>query len=642
VIGAAWLLDRLLRASLEGAVLIVLVAAICRLVPSLPARHRAALWWLATAKLLLTLVPMKPLELPLLPPPAPAVSIELPAEATLVRVHPTTSAAVKPPRTDASRIALAWAGGVLALSALALRGAFRTRLLRRRGKPLADPTLQATAAAAAHRLGLARVPPILLVPQLPGPLVVGLVRPAVLMPADAVAALDASELRMAVEHELAHVARRDLWLGLVPAAARRIFFFHPLAWWAEREYAIAREAACDEAVVARGGADAFVYGRLLLRLAAPRPTTSTALSPRSMLRRRLEMIEATVRRKPLHTRVVWVLIAVAAVGLIPLRLVAREAAPPAPTTPAAAPEAETPPAPDVPQPRAPRAATPSTPAAPRTTAPRAPREVIEHACPPSADGERAVIVVTKPNGETQAMCAESRDGKTWVAGEPVPAPRKPRTAPPPPEPAEPTDPPSPPPTPRAHSELQRCLYLDDAGSAAFVITERQGYTMCGEKSDVRAAERARRDGDDLIWFRLDGTTWVIRDPATIAEARELFARHHRIGQQQADLGKVQSEIGARQAEMGQRQAEMALAQARMALDQALAQSGQIAATKMAEMSEHVKEVQRQMGLLDQQQAELSRLQSELSDGMLEDAVESQRRLSLLLKGAMDDGRAERQ
>jgi len=75
---------------------------------------------------------------------------------------------------------------------------------------------------------------------------------------------------MALAHEMAHVARGDLWLGLVPSLARRVFFFHPAAWIAEREYAIAREAACDDAVLGHRGADAFAYGRLLLRLATPR------------------------------------------------------------------------------------------------------------------------------------------------------------------------------------------------------------------------------------------------------------------------------------------------------------------------------------------------------------------------------------
>src|SRR5262249_29392843 len=142
-----------------------------------------------------------------------------------------------------------WAAGLLALSAGSLVGAFHARRLRRSGRPLDDAALAGKTADAARRLGLERAPEVLLVPGLRGPLVTGLLAPSILLPEAATSHLTPDELELAVEHELTHIARRDLWLGLVPSATRRVFFFHPLAWWIEREYAIAREAACDEAVV---------------------------------------------------------------------------------------------------------------------------------------------------------------------------------------------------------------------------------------------------------------------------------------------------------------------------------------------------------------------------------------------------------
>ena len=67
-----------------------------------------------------------------------------------------------------------------------------------------------------------------------------------------VAAMSADDLDMALTHELIHLQRRDLWWGLLPAVSQHLFFFHPLVHVAAREYALAREEACDGAVTCIG------------------------------------------------------------------------------------------------------------------------------------------------------------------------------------------------------------------------------------------------------------------------------------------------------------------------------------------------------------------------------------------------------
>jgi beta-lactamase regulating signal transducer with metallopeptidase domain len=295
--------------------------------PRLRGRHRAMLWWLAAAKLLVALVPIAPIAFAVLPPSNPAA--ETSARSVSAPTEGLAAPAYAPAARDTTSIArsgaiAAWAVGVIVLLASSLRAARRARAWRRAGEPVRDPGLVTTARIAAAASGLRGVPRVLLVSGLPSPLVVGLLRPAVLLPSEALGRLGAGELEMVLEHEMAHIARRDLWLGFVPAVARRVFFFHPLAWLAEREYAIARESACDEAVVDRAGTDAFAYGKLLLLMSAVRPAATAALSPHSMLRRRLEMIESAVRRNPLGKRAAWALVALAAVAFVPVRLVARE------------------------------------------------------------------------------------------------------------------------------------------------------------------------------------------------------------------------------------------------------------------------------------------------------------------------------
>jgi bla regulator protein BlaR1 len=134
-------------------------------------------------------------------------------------------------------------------------------------------------------------------------------------------------------HELMHIARRDLWLGWIPGLAHDLFFFHPLAALAAREYCLAREAACDAAVIHCFHAELQAYGRLLVRVGvesrvAPLTATCSSASTRQ-LKRRLLMLQ----HLPKHSRIAWwwcVPIALLVGVLAPFQLIAQRS--PAATT----------------------------------------------------------------------------------------------------------------------------------------------------------------------------------------------------------------------------------------------------------------------------------------------------------------------
>lgn len=143
----------------------------------------------------------------------------------------------------------------------------------------------------ARQLGLTRVPQVLLSDEIDTAQVCGLRNPVVLVPAEMMATLTAGERRMTLCHELTHICRRDLVLGWVPACAERLFFFHPLARLAAREYIGARESACNAAAVSALGVSAGDYGQMLVRLgighAGPALAASGSPFSASSLKRRL-------------------------------------------------------------------------------------------------------------------------------------------------------------------------------------------------------------------------------------------------------------------------------------------------------------------------------------------------------------------
>jgi beta-lactamase regulating signal transducer with metallopeptidase domain len=107
-----------------------------------------------------------------------------------------------------------------------------------------------------------------------GPLTVGALRPAVILPERLLTEAPAEVLAAAVGHELAHIRRRDFACNFVYELLFLPLSFHPAAVLLKRGIARTREVACDELVSERL-MDARAYARSLVGLAgatsSPRP-----------------------------------------------------------------------------------------------------------------------------------------------------------------------------------------------------------------------------------------------------------------------------------------------------------------------------------------------------------------------------------
>jgi hypothetical protein len=113
--------------------------------------------------------------------------------------------------------------------------------------------------------GVRRQVRVLVSDDIPVPVAVGFLRPAVLLPEALLAELTPVELDHVLLHELAHLARRDDWTNLLTRIAWAVFALHPVAAFALRQIDRERELACDDWVVAATGA-AHPYAASLARL----------------------------------------------------------------------------------------------------------------------------------------------------------------------------------------------------------------------------------------------------------------------------------------------------------------------------------------------------------------------------------------
>src|SRR5262249_36060704 len=124
--------------------------------------------------------------------------------------------------------------GVVAVAIRFTTGAVRTRRLLAGSVPSSQP-------------GLSMVVRVMESPSAPVPLVWGILRPVIVLPA-ASRSWSPDRLRTVLLHELIHVERRDLLAHVIAQAVCCLYWFHPLAWIAARELRRQRERACDDAV----------------------------------------------------------------------------------------------------------------------------------------------------------------------------------------------------------------------------------------------------------------------------------------------------------------------------------------------------------------------------------------------------------
>lgn len=169
-------------------------------------------------------------------------------------------------RAVAPMIALAYLAGVLTMLvrlAVAFCGGQRLTSL---GHSVTDQSILDIVATQAERLALKAGPMVASCERVAVPVVVGVLKPVILLPAAMMSGLSSQELAAVLAHELAHVKRFDHVLIVVQRFLEAVLFFHPAVWWLGRRIHDLREHACDDLVI-QGGTDRMEYARSLLRVA---------------------------------------------------------------------------------------------------------------------------------------------------------------------------------------------------------------------------------------------------------------------------------------------------------------------------------------------------------------------------------------
>jgi len=157
-----------------------------------------------------------------------------------------------------------WLTGTSAVMAIALWRWWRcwSQLCRQRIRH--DAMYDAALSRLAKRLKLRRPVRLMVTASPIGPAVIGWMRPVIVLPEMIVQGKSPTDLEPILAHELLHVRRGDLWIGMLQVVSLGLWWFHPLVWFVNRWISREAERCCDEAVLAVLGCGPSRYARCLL------------------------------------------------------------------------------------------------------------------------------------------------------------------------------------------------------------------------------------------------------------------------------------------------------------------------------------------------------------------------------------------
>jgi bla regulator protein BlaR1 len=268
------MLEWLLAGSLKGAVVVALVLLVQWVArPALSPGWRYGLWFLVLASLVLPVAPISPdevlfqMDLPAMPSLSSPRGGDGDATAAVPARVPEASFVREILARPSLLLGTIWILGLLALTGRAAIGVMRFESELRRGRPVADGDLRSLLAEAARAMEVDDEIEVVETGLVEAPALYGLFRPCILLPSGLKDALDRSELRHVLLHELAHRRRRDQWVQLAVDGLAVLHWFNPVVRLGLRRMRADRELVCDAMVLARlEPGERTAYGRTLVKI----------------------------------------------------------------------------------------------------------------------------------------------------------------------------------------------------------------------------------------------------------------------------------------------------------------------------------------------------------------------------------------
>ncbi len=158
-----------------------------------------------------------------------------------------------------------WLCGVLGIAARSL-WQWRNLQILVRGASRPGAAWELRLAYLRARFGVRRPVRLLSSARALTPMLVGWIKPVILLPASLLSGFPPQQVELIIAHELGHVRRWDYLANLAQVVVETVLFYHPVVYWISRDVRNAREECCDDLVLQVASGKALAYARALAGL----------------------------------------------------------------------------------------------------------------------------------------------------------------------------------------------------------------------------------------------------------------------------------------------------------------------------------------------------------------------------------------
>jgi beta-lactamase regulating signal transducer with metallopeptidase domain len=166
-----------------------------------------------------------------------------------------------------------WLIGVLVLSSRLVASWFIVERIKRAAQRARVGGLADSRPTLADRLRVTRPFQIVESAVVNVPMVIGWLRPVILLPGAALTGLSPGQLEAVIAHELGHIRRHDYVINVLQTTVETLLFYHPASWWISHRIRVEREHCCDDVAVDCAGIACCTRARWRISMNSAAPTS---------------------------------------------------------------------------------------------------------------------------------------------------------------------------------------------------------------------------------------------------------------------------------------------------------------------------------------------------------------------------------
>lgn len=194
-----------------------------------------------------------------------------------------------------------------------------TKQLRADSFPIPDDTAAVLLSSCKATLGIHGEVKLMLNHKITSPMLVGLRRPMIRLPASSISGMD---LKLILTHELMHLKRKDLWVKVLALIAGTLHWFNPFVHVLRKDVSIWGELSCDEALASEmSHEERKHYGEAILNTLDNQSGMNTAFysplyeSKKHIERRLIRILNVKKTKKDIAVLAVVAILAIGGIGL---------------------------------------------------------------------------------------------------------------------------------------------------------------------------------------------------------------------------------------------------------------------------------------------------------------------------------------